>query len=317
MRGIAQPGASVDADPAQRRAAVPGVTPVALSIVVPVFNEGRIVGELIERCTGAARQCDRSFEVIIVDDASTDDTPVQLAGGRGDPRVRPFRLAANAGQFRATQAGLQAARGDWVVVLDGDLQDPPEAIPRLVAALSAAPDNVLAVQAVKDTRDDPMLMMVGQRLFHRLQHALSGVAVARGAGSYCIMRRAVVQRVAMTDLARANLAAVVAVVVHALGGDVATVAYAKGPRYDRRGRVGWAGLIAEAVESLAVTGALSRLLGGIAVALGVAGLALAGSVAMQSAFLGAAAVAAALALGSRLRARRAVAAGSALHGADQ
>ncbi len=242
-----------------------------LSIVAPVYNEGRILPEFVARCTRAAAQRQWPFEMVLVDDASTDDTPALLAGLARDGRVRSCRLGSNAGQFRATQVGLREAQGIWVLVLDGDLQDPPEEIPRLVDALSDAAPSVLAVLAVKSRRDDPVVFMLGQSVFHRLQQAFSRVAWPRGAGSYCVMRRAVARRVAQAELQRANVAAVVAVAVHTLGGELATVPYDKGRRYDRRTRVGWRGLVAEAVGSLTVTGALPRLLALAAIVLGASG----------------------------------------------
>ena len=121
---------------------------------------------------------------------------------------------------------------------------------------------------------------------------------------------------AMAEFGRANLAAVVAVAVWALGGELATVPYEKGPRYDRSGRVGWQGLIAEALESLAVTGALSRLLGLTAVALGVSALASAGHPLVRIALLGAGAGAAALAIGVGVRARQALFRMRAAHAGD-
>src|SRR5262249_37728651 len=150
-----------------------------------------------------------------------------LASLARDGRVRVLRLPSNAGQFRATQAGLREARGTWIAVLDSDLQDPPETIPRLVEALATADAGVPAVLAVKSRRDDPLLFMLGQTVFHRLQHALSRVAVPRGAGAYCLMRRTIAERVARAECRHANLAAVVAVAVSAVGARVATVAYEK------------------------------------------------------------------------------------------
>jgi len=278
-----------------------------LSIVAPVYNEASILREFVARCTRAAEQRDLPFELIIVDDASTDDTPAVLAELARDARVRPYRLPSNAGQFRATQAGLRATRGTWTVVLDGDLQDPPEEIPRLVDALSGAAPAVLAVLAVKSHRADPMVFMVGQYLFHRVQYALSRVALPRGAGTYCVMRRAVARRVAMAELAQANLAAVVAVAVQALGGKLAAVPYEKGPRYDRSGRVGWAGLVVEALASLAATGALSRLLALKAITLSAGAVASAGHPRARVAMLGVGALAATLAVGVGHRTRRALA----------
>ncbi len=279
------------------------MTAPTLSIVAPVYNEARILPELVARCTQAAQQRSLPFEIVIVDDASTDDTPALLANLVRDERVRQRRLPSNAGQFRATQAGLREARGLWIVVLDGDLQDPPEYIPRLVDALAAAAPSVVAVLAVKSRRDDPAAFMIGQSVFHRLQHVLSRVPLPRGAGSYCVMRRAVAQRVAMAELTQANLAAVVAVAARALGGELATLPYEKGRRYDDSGRVGWRGLVAEAIGSLAVTGALSRLLGLTAIALGAGGLAARGYSVGRCVLLGAGALAAGSSLwvGRRIR----------------
>jgi polyisoprenyl-phosphate glycosyltransferase len=249
------------------------VKPPTLSIVAPVYNEARILPEFVARCTRAAERCGQPFELVLVDDASTDDTPALLASLARDGSVRALRLASNAGQFRATQAGLRDARGESVLVLDADLQDPPEAIPQLVRALETADPIVGAVLAVKSQRDDPFLFMLGQFVFHRLQHALSRVAVPNGAGAYCLMRRAIAERVARAECGHANLAAVVAVAVSAAGGRVETVTYEKAARYDGRGRVGWAGLIREALDSLTITGALPRLLALAAAAFGVATLA--------------------------------------------
>jgi dolichol-phosphate mannosyltransferase len=280
------------------------MTAPALSIVTPVYNEAGILPELVTRCTHAAERHGLPFELVIVDDASTDETPALLAALAHDDRVRPCRLSANRGQFRATQAGLRQAAGNWVVVLDGDLQDPPEEIPRLVDALARSAPSVLAVLAVKSQRDDPIAFMVGQFVFHRVQHWLSRVALPLGAGSYCVMRRAVAQRVALADFGRANLGAVLAVTVLALGGELATVSYEKGPRYDGSGRVGWQGLVAEALESLAVTGALSRLLALVAIGLAIGGLA-GGSLANGRLILfGAAATSAVAAAVIGLRVRR-------------
>lgn len=281
--------------------------PPTLSIVAPVYNEARILPEFVARCARAAQASGLPFELVIADDASTDDTPTLLAGLPRDYRVRHCWLPTNAGQFRATQAGLREARGDWVVVLDGDLQDPPEYIPRLVEALSAAERSVVAVLAVKSRRDDPLAFTVGQFVFHRLQHALTRVALPHGAGSYCVMRRAVARRVATAELAHANLAAVVAVAACALGGQLASIPYDKGPRYDRSGRVGWRGLVAEAIGSLVVTGALVRLLLLMALTLVTCAVVAPGSQLGQVVLLVAGACAAGGSLWLGSRARRALA----------
>jgi len=284
-----------------------------LSIVAPVYNEARILPELVARCIHAGEQCGMPFEIVLADDASTDDTPAVLAELTHDPRVRHCRLPANAGQFGATQAGLRAARGSFVVVLDGDLQDPPELVPRLVAALEAADASVLAVFAVKASRDDPTGFMVGQFLFHGLQRALSRVALPAGAGSYCLMRGTVARRVASAALKRANVSAVVAVATAAMGGRLASVPYDKAARYDESTRVGWRGLILEALESLELTGALSRLVALAALGLAAAGVAALAHPILSRALFAAAAAAAVVSLWVGGRARRALASVRAVH----
>jgi dolichol-phosphate mannosyltransferase len=279
------------------------VEPPTLSVVAPVYNEAAILPELVARCTGAAERCGQPFELVLVDDASTDDTPAVLASLARDGRVRVLRLPSNTGQFRATQAGLREARGSWIAVLDADLQDPPETIPRLFQVLATADPAVGAVLAVKSHRDDPILFMLGQFIFHRLQHALSRVAVPGGAGAYCLMRRAIAERVARAECPRANLAAVVAVAVSAVGGRVETVAYEKAARYDQRGHVGWAGLIGEALDSLTITGALPRLLGLAAAGFGIAALASGGHPIGRALLLGAGGAAAIGSLGTSRQAR--------------
>lgn len=235
-------------------------------MVVPVFNEERALEELIARCLRASREAAASFELVLVDDGSTDGTPHLLAAHATNPNVRPVRLEPNAGQFRATLHGLQRATGDLIVVLDGDLQDPPEEIPRLVQALRGAPADVTVAYAVKADRDDPPWLRLGAALYHLLQTGLGRGAVPTGAGSYCVMRRAVAGRVASLTVRRANLAAALA----AVGVVAITVPYRKQGRYDGRSRVGFVGLVREALGSLALTGALWRLLGLVALLTAIA-----------------------------------------------
>ena len=107
--------------------------PVALSVVVPARNEAVNLGPLLE---GIAAACaGRRFEVIVVDDASGDDTQAVLAGiGRGAPWLRVLRHGSPGGQSAAVHSGVLAARAPLVVTLDGDGQNPPEDIARLIAA---------------------------------------------------------------------------------------------------------------------------------------------------------------------------------------
>src|SRR5262245_56119690 len=106
--------------------------PVELSVVIPVYGCAPCLTHLYERIVSVADSITSSWEAILVDDRSPDDawTTVSRLAER-DPRVVGIRLSRNFGQEAAISAGLQRARGRWTVVMDCDLQDPPEVIARL------------------------------------------------------------------------------------------------------------------------------------------------------------------------------------------
>src|SRR4051794_25329734 len=115
-----------------------------LSVVVPLHNEEETVSELYRRTAMAL--ADRPFELVLVNDASTDATGAALDTlADADPRVRVLHLSRNFGHQAALTAGLEHARGDAVAMLDGDLQDPPEVIPRMLDHWRSGSDVVSAV----------------------------------------------------------------------------------------------------------------------------------------------------------------------------
>ena len=112
-----------------------------LSIVVTVYNEAGSVDELYRRTVAALDSGARTFELIFVDDGSTDGTFAALERlHKEDPRIRAVRFKRNFGQHPAMHAGFTRARGGVVVTMDGDLQNQPEDIPQLVAAVEAGAD---------------------------------------------------------------------------------------------------------------------------------------------------------------------------------
>jgi hypothetical protein len=231
-----------------------------LSVVAPVYNEAAILPELARRCAAAAIAAAPDAEVLLVDDASTDAT--RKVAAALVPPVRVLHLPANRGQLGATFAGLREARGDVIVVIDGDLQDPPEHIPALVATLRSRPD-LDVVFAAKTRRDDPAWFLVGRAAYGALLSLPGARAVPPGCGAYCAMRPALAARVAALAVPDGNLAPLLI----ALGARSAVVGYEKVARYDGRSRVGAWGLVREAIPSLALTGALSALAGWSSVAL--------------------------------------------------
>ena len=217
------------------------MNPLRRSVGAPLHDEEVVAGELAARCAKAAEQTGRSWELVFVDDASGDGTVAALE--RAGVPIRLIQLSENRGQWGATRAGLARARGDVVVVLDGDLQDPPELIPSLLAAWDGDPQTT--VFGVKTRREDPVWLRIGVAGYRLLQRAL-GAQIPRGAGSYSLLPRAVAARLARLDLADANLAAAVV----ALGVATRTVPFERAARADGSSRVGPVGLVREALGSL-------------------------------------------------------------------
>ena len=112
-----------------------------VSLVVPVFNEERTIQQVVEQAVAVLEGDSRTFEVIVVDDGSRDGTWAAIERlHAGDGRVKAVRFKRNFGQHPAMHAGLVRARGDIVVTMDGDLQNEPEDIPKLIAAVKGGAD---------------------------------------------------------------------------------------------------------------------------------------------------------------------------------
>lgn len=230
----------------------PAPPDLALSLVVPLYNEAAVLDELEARCRAAVAPLGDSVEILLVDDHSTDGSDARLAAMA--PPVRHLRLPRNLGQWGGTTEGLRRARGETVVVMDGDLQDPPELVPRLQAALLAAPDADVAF-ATRERRDDPLWFRAGRRGYRALQFAVAaGHTVPPRTGSFCAMRAPVARRAAAVSLPDANLAAVLT----ALRVRHVTVPCERSARADGSSRVGLAGLSREALGSLLLLSPLGR-----------------------------------------------------------
>ena len=123
----------------------------ALSVIVPVYNSATILPGLVQRLEGVLEPMMIDFEIVLVNDASSDDSwTCIVALAEEDPRVRGLDLVRNYGQHAATLAGIRAARAEVLVTIDDDLQNPPEEIPRLLATLDEGHDVVYGVALTGD-----------------------------------------------------------------------------------------------------------------------------------------------------------------------
>jgi undecaprenyl-phosphate 4-deoxy-4-formamido-L-arabinose transferase len=148
----------------------------AVSVVVTLYEERETLEELHRRLTAALALLGRPYEVLYVDDGSTDGTFATLERlHAADPRVRGVRLKRNAGQHPAMHAGLSRARGAIVVTMDGDLQNPPEDVPRLVEAVEAGYDVASGRRAA---RHDSWGRTLPSRLINGMLRRFTGVAIS-------------------------------------------------------------------------------------------------------------------------------------------
>jgi undecaprenyl-phosphate 4-deoxy-4-formamido-L-arabinose transferase len=147
-----------------------------LSVVVPVYNEGASLGELYRRTVAALEAGPRTYELILVDDGSTDGTWAEVERlHAGDPRVHAVRFKRNFGQHPAMHAGLARARGDVVVTMDGDLQNAPEDIPRLVEAVEAGND---VASGCRTGRRDPWGRTLPSKLINGMLRRFTGAEIS-------------------------------------------------------------------------------------------------------------------------------------------
>jgi undecaprenyl-phosphate 4-deoxy-4-formamido-L-arabinose transferase len=148
-----------------------------VSVVIPVYNEQDSLPELLRRTDAACRQLGRAYEIVLVDDGSRDDSAelLQEAAEAPDSHVLAVILNRNYGQHAAIMAGFEQCRGDLVITLDADLQNPPEEIPRLVEQAARGYD---VVGTVRGNRQDSALRRWPSKLINLAVQRSTGVAMS-------------------------------------------------------------------------------------------------------------------------------------------
>jgi glycosyltransferase involved in cell wall biosynthesis len=162
------------------------------SVVIPIYNEGEVLPTLYQRLTKVMKEVGEPYEIIFVNDGSTDATPKLLSDLRAqDTRVKVVSFSRNFGHQIAITAGLDYSSGDAVVVMDGDLQDPPEVIPRLIAQWRGGHDIVFAVREKRN--GDGVFKRITAALFYRLLRCLTTTEIPLDAGDFRLMSRRAVE----------------------------------------------------------------------------------------------------------------------------
>ncbi|MBV9195171.1 MAG: glycosyltransferase family 2 protein, partial [Solirubrobacterales bacterium] len=157
-----------------------------LSVVAPVYNEEALIGEFYARVCSALEGL--PFELVLVDDGSTDGSQIMLDRlAAEDPRVRVVFLSRNFGHQTALTAGLDHARGDAVVMIDADLQDPPELIPEMVDYWRRGCDVVYAVR--RERAGESAFKLKTAKWFYSLFGALAQVQLQHNSGDFRLLDR--------------------------------------------------------------------------------------------------------------------------------
>jgi dolichol-phosphate mannosyltransferase len=174
--------------------------PSLLSVVAPVYNEQELVEEFVARTVAAVDGY--TFELVVVDDGSSDRTPALLDRIADlDPRVRVIHLSRNFGHQAALTAGLEHAVGDVVVMIDADLQDPPELIDAMIAEWSEGSDIVYAVRRQRE--GETAFKLATASWFYKLFDKLAQVDLEPNSGDFRLLdRQALDALLAMTERSR-------------------------------------------------------------------------------------------------------------------
>jgi polyisoprenyl-phosphate glycosyltransferase len=211
-----------------------------------MYDEAEVLPLFADRLRPVLDGLDETYEVVAVDDGSQDTTPALLERLRRDwPALRVVRLRANSGHQAALSAGLQRSRGDWVVSIDADLQDPPETVAAMLrVARSQGVDVVYGVRTDRST--DSVFKRATAGLFYRLLGRVAGRSGPAQAGDFRLMSRATVDAVnVLPDHHR-----VLRLVVPALGFPSASVGYRRETRAAGRSKYPFGAMLRLSVDSL-------------------------------------------------------------------
>ncbi len=170
------------------------------SVIVPVYQSRSLLTTLVQRVSTVLNEAGINFELVLVDDGSRDDSFSEIKKlASGHSFIRGFRLSRNFGHQAAVTVGLQKCAGEFIAIIDDDLQDPPEILPRFFEGLYGGID---VVYGVRKKRKEHLLKRAFFAAFYLLINAVSDIYIPEDAGDFCVLRRRVVN--AMLQMPDAN-----------------------------------------------------------------------------------------------------------------
>lgn len=204
-----------------------------VSILLPLYNEKDSIVELYERIRDVMQPLEPRFEILFVDDGSTDGSAVLMDRVfASDHRVRILRFRRNFGKAAALAAGFAAARGEIIVTLDGDLQDLPEEIPRFLEKIDEGAD---LVSGWKYPRRDPIGRRLASRCYNLVTRLVSGVPLHDMNCGFKAYRREVAQSLKLYG----ELHRYIPLIAHSFGFRIAELKVTHAPRLHGRSKYGW------------------------------------------------------------------------------
>jgi len=160
----------------------------ALSIVIPVYNDEDVLDELVRRLIPVAKSLSEDYEVIFIDDGSRDQSwKILIKLQKSNPKLKIIKLARNFGQSNSTAAGLDHASGDIIVIMDSDLQDRPEDIPKLIQSMEENDTDMAIVKWI--SRKDSFSKKFFSKLFHSISNRITNLHYEPGLGVFRVLRK--------------------------------------------------------------------------------------------------------------------------------
>jgi len=157
-----------------------------ISVVIPLYNEEKLINRLLEELFDALKNTKEDFEVVCVDDGSTDSTLQKLIKFREEHgEVKIISLSRNFGLQAALTAGIEYARGEYTVIMDGDFQDPPDLVPVLFDKMKSTGADI--VTAVREARNEKFSKKLYINIFHKIFHKLTEGRQVAQTGNFCIL----------------------------------------------------------------------------------------------------------------------------------